>query len=1526
MAGIVLPQLAPASEDRVSGATVIDGSLRFDDSKKHYLKQTIGNGTSGFTISCWMKPCQTGNRDEIFDTVASTGFYLYRHTDGSIRINTNSSALFTSNGLYRDTTAFYNIVFSYDSTSGYGSLYVNGRLDKTTEFSTQLYAGTAKISSEASNDPANYYLGQWYLIDGQALGPAYFGYTDPLTNTWRPKKFRAEGTTVNDGTRWRTYLSASNGSFHASPYGADAAFNGTVGSGSGGYCQAANGTANPNSITFDVSAIGGIPFKNSVEVWLINNANTVSVNGGPAQSLAGTTFVTVARGPGVLNTIKFERPSTNGASLGTIRVDGVNLRDDLTQNLAFGSEGFYLPLDGNSPIGEDKSGNANDWTPVNFGGSTDITKATGAKPILNTTAGVIPRPGVFGSEAGAYYHTTSASNSGGKYVFEDQGTQPTFSFIRGATYVFDWSASTDHPIRFATAADAAGSTEYTDGTDVTGNVTTITVPHNAPDTLYYYCNVHNGMGNSISVTTDETKADPYAWKNVLALPLTGSVDDVSASITCTSTKKTIANNGTIGVTTSSNFYNGSTFFDGVNDQINVTASGELDLGEDDDWTFELWFNSTTVGSSWAISDYNNNDSGTGNPGGQIYFSSSSGAGLHWYQGSSRLAEIPKEEIQANNWHHVAFVKDGTANTITSFLDGIQKTSSSFDGSSGSTSNGLNIGQQGGGSWFKGYMSDFRVYKGIKKYTSNFIPASSNPDILPDSPSGVSVKSKLTKITDGSVSFDGTDYLTVADGSNDFAFGTGAYTVEGYLYPTTLTGNGDANPRFFCMGTPDDSGNKNQLQIVLTSTGQIRLDTNGTTYTSTAGDVVVNRWQHIAVARDGSGNLKSFVNGKQVFSQGSVNNDIDNNDGISLGIEAGSSSRFTGYMSNVRIIKGTALYTSNFTPPAAPLTNVTNTKLLCCQSTTSATAAVVTPGTITVNGDAAATMFNPFNTNINTVRGQEGGYCTWNPLFPSYATTSFSNGNLDTSIRYTNGSNTPYAVGTVAVSSGKWFWEITLTQESNDTEYIGFIDGSKTSGNWVFADIGAYFSDARKAISTSPSSYGTSYTTGDVIGVALDADNGNITFYKNGVSQGAAATGMTGFNSYRPFTSANGTSIAQLVSANFGQKPYKYPVPDGFQPLTSSILRPDTIIARPDKFCNTVLYRGTGSDLDLDVGFQPDLSYFSCRSATGYIKYIFDSVRGPTKTLATSGSQGDDAQGTASDTLKSFNSNGVTIGNNGQMNENDSNTWASWHWKAGGAPTATNDNTSGAMDANSVSIDGVLQSAYTPSGSPSIYPKKMSIGTKQGFSIIQWTDPNNAQTLPHGLSQAPDFILIKDLGAEVNWSVYHSSMGNAKAMYLNNADDEFSTSRWNSTSPTANVFSWNDNTSTNDQIAYCWHNVPGLQKFGKYIGSGSDDGSYVELGFKPAMLWVKCSSTDNQEWVLWDNKRSPHNLVDTVLYHHTNTSESDNGTTRKVDFLNNGFKLRNGGSGATGIEDRTYLYMAWAEAPAYSLFGAQSNAR
>ena len=88
------------------------------------------------------------------------------------------------------------------------------------------------------------------------------------------------------------------------------------------------------------------------------------------------------------------------------------------------------------------------------------------------------------------------------------------------------------------------------------------------------------------------------------------------------------------------------------------------------------------------------------------------------------------------------------------------------------------------------MSDFRVYKGIKKYTTNFIPAATNPDILPDTPSGVSVKSKLTKIIDGAVSFDGSsDYLSLAHNS-DFDMYDSIYTWDLFFYTTDLSSGTD----------------------------------------------------------------------------------------------------------------------------------------------------------------------------------------------------------------------------------------------------------------------------------------------------------------------------------------------------------------------------------------------------------------------------------------------------------------------------------------------------------------------------------------------------------------------------------------------------------------------------------------------------------------------------------------------------------------------------------------------------------------
>jgi hypothetical protein len=192
---------------------------------------------------------------------------------------------------------------------------------------------------------------------------------------------------------------------------------------------------------------------------------------------------------------------------------------------------FYLPMDGNSPIGQDKSGNGNDWTPVNFGGSValDNPQVSGARPILNTTqGGTQAGVGVFGSKENKYYTVTTANGS--VYQFDiTSGDNPSLSFIRGATYKFDYSSFTGHPVLFSSTNPDSSTTAYTDGTSIASNVISFTVPHDAPDTLYYYCQNHpTSMNGSISITTDETKADPYAWKNILALPLVGSANDVSA--------------------------------------------------------------------------------------------------------------------------------------------------------------------------------------------------------------------------------------------------------------------------------------------------------------------------------------------------------------------------------------------------------------------------------------------------------------------------------------------------------------------------------------------------------------------------------------------------------------------------------------------------------------------------------------------------------------------------------------------------------------------------------------------------------------------------------------------------------------------------------------------------------------------------------------------------------------------------------------------------------------------------------------
>jgi hypothetical protein len=967
--GIALPQVV--TSDRASGAQVIDGSLKFDASKSQYLTRTPGSAGNRktWTWSCWLRRDNLGSNRTLFSVDNTENFIRFQ--SDAFHFYDQSQNKLTST-LFRDSSGWYNLVLAVDYTAsaadmvkGYinGSLVTWGSVDNTFSDTNGGFNDTTahEIGRDADgdNDPFDGRMSQVYFIDGQALGPGYFGYTDGLTNTWRPKKFSGNYTTAASGVVYSDYGSGTvNG-----PRTYDKAFDGSTST----FCEPSDN----QTVTFDFTSLpgGGITVSSSLRMYL-NKAGTpaashFTVNGtNLGGSVPSNDWLTI-NSVSLLETITFYHQSgSSSVELYAVEVDGSILTDGTA---AQGANSFYLPMDGNSPIGEDKSGNGNNWTPVNFGGSValDNPQVSGARPILNTDGGgKTARPGVFGSEVSKYYTVTTANGS--VYQFDiTSGDNPSLSFIRGATYKFDYSSFTGHPLLFSSTNPDSSTTAYTDGTSIASNVISFTVPHDAPDTLYYYCQNHpTSMNGAISITTDTKKADPYAWKNVLALPLVGSANDVSNSVNSGSSTKAITVTNAVASSAASNFYGGSWYFDGTDDGIAVTNTSQLDFGSDD-FTIEMWFYDTVGDSSSdtliATSEYNSSSS---NNGFAVY---SLGKGIRMFDrtGGSFVKRTSDGQVfETNTWNHFAWTRTGSENKM--YVNGnlTQSWSNSITYSAGQRIFiGANDYTGSGGSpdeyEFNGYIQDIRIYKGLAKYTSDFVVPSTSPDILPDTPSGVSGGSALTKITDGAVSFDGaSDYLNLGS-SADYNVGTGDFTFECFAYYNTR------NNYSGIFGAYTYSTNAILIQIsnssVLRLVNPGGIDVSGTTNIS-------NRWVHIAVTRSGT-TLRGFINGIQEISTTySSSIDFANGGAAVLGVTDVSTYLgtydFRGFISNAHFVKGTALYTANFTPPTRTLTNVTNTKLLCCQSPSNVKLSPVAPNVGTTSNTRFNSNFESIPTTVN----------------------------------------------------------------------------------------------------------------------------------------------------------------------------------------------------------------------------------------------------------------------------------------------------------------------------------------------------------------------------------------------------------------------------------------------------------------------------------------------------------------------------------------------------------------------------------
>ena len=331
----------------------------------------------------------------------------------------------------------------------------------------------------------------------------------------------------------------------------------------------------------------------------------------------------------------------------------------------------------------------------------------------------------------------------------------------------------------------------------------------------------------------------------------------------------------------------------------------------------------------------------------------------------------------------------------------------------------------------------------------------------------------------------------------------------------------------------------------------------------------------------------------------------------------------------------------------------------------------------------------------------------------------------------------------------------------------------------------------------------------------------------------------------------------------------------------------TTINKPNQYFNTLLYTGNNSSGNsiTGVGFQPDWVWIKRRSGDDNDNVLFDSVRGATKRLISNATS---AETTNTDTLSAFNTDGFTVNINDTVNA--SSPYVAWNWLASNTTTS---NTAGTITST------------------------VSANTTSGFSIVSYTgNGTNGANIGHGLGVAPKMIIVKRRnGDPEDWNVYHASIGNTKRILLNSSAAEETNAVWFNTTPTSTLFSVsgigsiNENTGT--YIAYCFSEIKGYSKFGSYTGNGSTDGTFVYTGFKPAWVMVKQSSGANG-WVIKDNKRLGYNPTFYTLRANLNYAETTD-SAESVDYLSNGFKLRNTDSNNNG-SGSTYIYMAFAENP------------
>ena len=525
------------------------------------------------------------------------------------------------------------------------------------------------------------------------------------------------------------------------------------------------------------------------------------------------------------------------------------------------------------------------------------------------------------------------------------------------------------------------------------------------------------------------------------------------------------------------------------------------------------------------------------------------------------------------------------------------------------------------------------------------------------------------------------------------------------------------------------------------------------------------------------------------------------------------------------------------------------------------------------------------------------------------------------------------------TSGKWYFEARyLTPGGGNVQdnQVGIVTASNVlTGSSPYPQAFTYgvgylgLGQINRGGSAAQSSL-TAVTAGKVLGVAVNVDDDEVQFYLDGSAVGTAEqlvsttepnfafyVGATNrgvvFNFGQDSTFAGAVSAGGNADAN-GIGDFAYAPPANHLALCTSNLSEPTIgpnsgtNEQADDYFNTVIWSGNSTNnRSITTGHATDFVWIKKRATTVQSHVLADTVRGTSDNGGT-GNNGilatnlNTAESTnSSDSgIASFDSTGFTIGAGSNTANADApyqgtnangHTYVGWSWKAGGAAVS---NSNGSITSS------------------------VSASTKAGFSIVTYTGNASTATVGHGLSSAPEFVVTRRRSANSsNWFIFHKDgqTSGAEVGYFNLTNAfAASTSIWNNTIPTNQVFSLgnsNANANAATYVAYCFHGVEGYSKFGSYIGNGNSDGTFVYTGFRPAwVLWKHENGTNG--WFLMDSVRDTENVANTFLRPNSTAIEAT-AANSIADFLSNGFKLR-GTGGDVNTNNAKYVYLAFAEAP------------